>query len=146
MKGFAVFFAIFDMSRRAAARARSMAERVSNTLSMQETPSVKVYAPRVVHSTTIVTGGMLAGLSYELVCRPFDVARRCIHISTIEGHRHSIRQVLANKVREDGLLSFFRDPMASLSASNNTWLRMLGRVGPWGVAFLAWENLGPGAP
>lgn len=110
---------------------------------MKRTPVVKVYAPRVVHSTTIVAGGLLAGLSYELVCRPFDVARRCIHISTIEGHRDAIWRVLANKIREDGLLSFFREPVVSLSASNNTWLRMLGRVGPWGVAFLAWENFGP---
>ena len=95
--------------------------------------------------TTIVAGALLAGLSYELVCRPFDGARRYINISTVERHQDSRWSVLANKAREDGIVSFFRDPTPSLasSSSSSAWLRMLARVGPWGVAFLARENFGP---
>ena len=170
-KAFAVFFAIFDISRRTAARARSLAEHFSNT-STHLTPSIKAHVPGIVHSTSIVTGGLLAGLSYEFVCRPFDVARRYISISAaaIEDqrhrpHRHRLHSttinVLVDKLKTEGLRSFFRPPTLLSSSSRSSgqsspkpayaytytytwWLRMLGRVGPWGVAFLAWENFGPG--
>ncbi|KAF8581218.1 hypothetical protein K439DRAFT_1636374 [Ramaria rubella] len=143
--GFAVFFAIFDVSRRTAAGARTFSERVLETMSVPVSARVRTYSPRVVHSTAIVMGGLLAGISYEFICRPFDVARRCINASVIERHHMSIASILVNKVEADGILSFFRDPTRTMTprAPTYTWLRTLGRVGPWGVAFLAWENFGP---
>jgi hypothetical protein len=108
-----------------------------------------------VNGLTLVAGGMVAGLSYELVCRPWDIARR-----TVYQHRFDqpgttrVYAPLVEKLRGDGLLSFFRDPDASAvdhtakhASSTRRRLyhiaRSLARVGPWGVGFLAWEALGP---
>ena len=137
---FAVFFAIFDVSRRVAARASSFAKRVAESVLTKATPATQMHASRIVHSTTIVTGGLFAGLAYELVCRPFDVARRSLHDT-----QHSIGTTLITKFREEGVLAFFRDPTrtALSSGSGYTWLRTLARLGPWGVGFLVWENFGP---
>ena len=55
-------------------------------------------------------------------------------------------------MRDDGLLSFFRDTASAeergtTSPGRQRLLRVartLGRVGPWGVGFLVWEAFGPG--
>ena len=102
-----MFLAIFDMSRRTATRARSFSEHAVSSTSSAVAPGVEAHVSRIVHSTTIVVGGLLAGLSYELVCRPFDVAQRRVNISTVERQQDSRWSVLANKAREDGIVSFF---------------------------------------
>ncbi|KAF8511785.1 hypothetical protein BU17DRAFT_77447 [Hysterangium stoloniferum] len=140
---FAVFFAIFEISRRVAARTRNFSRKVLDSMSTKVSPAARRHVPRVVHSVAIISGGILAGISYEFVSRPFDVARRCIHVSGRQNQ--SMRDILLRKAQNDGLLSFFRDPAPQVPVppSGYTWLRTLGRLGPWGVAFLAWENFGP---
>ena len=116
--------------------------------------SVRRHTPRVVHATTLVTGGAIAGLAYEMVCRPWDAARKAVHIDRLApAHdQHSIPAILLRQAREQGVLSFFKNPVyvahdASTSPMRrraNAALRTLGRVGPWGVGFLVWEAFGPG--
>ncbi|TFK91229.1 hypothetical protein K466DRAFT_596285 [Polyporus arcularius HHB13444] len=155
--GFAVFFAIFDITRRCAIETRNISQDfVDHTPEStdQRFRSIRKHTPRVVHATTLVTGGAIAGLAYEMVSRPWDAARKAVHIDRLapEGDQHSIVAILSRKVREDGVLSFFRNPAHAThepSASPirrraNAALRTLGRVGPWGVGFLVWEAFGPG--
>jgi hypothetical protein len=90
------------------------------------------------------------------VGRPWDVARRAIHLDRLASlpDRSAALSVM-QKIREDGILVFFRDPTtvphkhASSCAGNSHRrlygaLRTLARVGPWGVGFLVWEAYGPG--
>lgn len=58
-------------------------------------------------------------------------------------------KVLRDAAHKEGILYFFRSPTASSLDSNSspyrrlhTALRTLGRVGPWGVAFVVWEATG----
>ena len=160
--GFAVFFAIFDITRRCAAETKAMSQTVLDRTpqvllgseSDRRFRSVRKHTPRVVHATTLVTGGAIAGLAYELVSRPWDAMRRAVHHDRLAPVReqHSIAGIILHKAREDGVLSFFanpahvhHDPSASRTRRRlNTALRTLGRVGPWGVGFLVWEAFGPG--
>lgn len=118
-----------------------------------------VHLPRIVHGATLVCGGVLAGLSYELVGRPWDVARRTIELHNApqpgQSRLKATLRTLETKLQQDGLLSFFRAVPSSAGASTDVGmsgarrrlyatLRVLGRVGPWGVGFLIWEALGPG--
>lgn len=104
---------------------------------------MQTYTPRVVHSVAIVSGGLLAGLAYEFVCRPFDAARRYVHAP--ERRTKPMMAALVAKVKTDGILFFFKHPLRPAAAGGYyRWLRVLGRVGPWGVGFLVWENVGPG--
>ena len=57
--------------------------------------------------------------------------------------------VLRDTAHKEGYLYFFRSPVASPLDSDSspyrrlhTALRTLGRVGPWGVAFVVWEATG----
>lgn len=100
----------------------------------------------------------MAGLIYECLCKPWDVARRVIALQrTLVSHpssRQSLSSVLMQKVQADGIRSFFREHSAGLPEypelrSNvhrriSSVLRTLGRVGPWGVGFLVWESFGSG--
>ncbi|KAJ2977880.1 hypothetical protein NUW54_g11363 [Trametes sanguinea] len=154
--GFAVFFAIFDVTRRCAIEAKTYAQDL-----LEHTPtaekqlgSLRKHTPRIVHATTLVIGGAIAGLAYEIVGRPWDAARKAVHIDRLSPlpNQHSISAIVLRKVHEDGVLSFFRnpahvhhDPGTSLAKRRmNAALRTLGRVGPWGVGFLVWEAFGPG--
>lgn len=113
--------------------------------------------PRTVHGVALVAGGVTAGLAYEVICRPWDVARRLAHLDRIQSAtthkpRHYLFSLITHKIHKDGLLSLFRDAMnyeekSSMSLGRQRLLavaRTLGRVGPWGVGFLVWEALGPG--
>lgn len=155
--GFAVFFAIFDVTRRCAIETKTISQDlVDHTPEStdQRFRSIRKHTPRVVHATTLVTGGAIAGLAYEMVCRPWDAARKAVHIDRLapKGDQHSIAAIISRKVREDGVLSFFgnpahppHEPSASpMRRRANAALRTLGRVGPWGVGFLVWEAFGPG--
>ena len=64
-------------------------------------------------------------------------------------------ETLCRRLREDGLLSFFRDPHHNAVPNDEAHLsplrrrlysasRTLARVGPWGIGFLVWEAFGPG--
>ena len=117
--------------------------------------SVRKHTPRVVHAMTLVTGGAVAGLAYELACRPWDAARKAVNVARVtpgSQQQHSAVRVVLSKAREDGVLAFFRNPAhaphdpatSPVRRRLNTALRTLGRVGPWGVGFLVWEAFGPG--
>ncbi|KAI8998473.1 hypothetical protein BD414DRAFT_122326 [Trametes punicea] len=154
--GFAVFFAIFDITRRCAIEAKTFSQEL-----LEHTPSAdkklgsfRKHTPRIVHATALVTGGAIAGLAYELVCRPWDAARKAVHIDRLSPvhEQHSVLAIILRRMHEDGVLSFFKnaahvhhDPSTSpMRRRMNAALRTLGRVGPWGVGFLVWEAFGPG--
>lgn len=116
--------------------------------------SVRKHTPRVVHASTLVAGGAIAGLAYEMASRPWDAMRKAVHHDRLAppGKQHSIAGILLHMAREDGVRAFFanpahvpHDPSASrMRRRLNAALRTLGRVGPWGVGFLVWEAFGPG--
>lgn len=84
--------------------------------------------------------------------RPWDATRRAVHLDQISNRQSSALHAVLQKYRDEGFLSFFRNPAAMLHADASggghrrlyTLLRTLGRVGPWGVGFLVWEAYGPG--
>ena len=160
-QGFAVFFSIFELTRRTAIWLRSSSNYIAEIANGP--PEVKTHAPRIVHGTVLVTGGVVAGISYELVGRPFDISRRAVHQYNVTHHSDkrrplgartlSVFRALDEKLKRDGLLSFVQLPLDPASSPSNTpvWkrrtyntLRFLGRMGPWGAGFLIWESFGPG--
>ena len=132
------------------------------------TEKAKKTAARTVHGVTLVAGGVVAGLGYEMVCRPFDNTRRLVYLDdqhkkaeSLASHTKPIRpearihvvgRVVLAKLNGDGPASFFQNPQPTSHASTgpNTWLyaglRTLSRLGPWGVGFLVWEFMGGGLP
>lgn len=173
--GFALFFSIFELSRKvandASGRVVSEFERWHIRLDKDATPmteKAKKTAARTVHGVTLVAGGVVAGLGYEMVCRPFDNTRRLVYLDdqhkkaeSLASHTKPIRpearihvvgRVVLAKLNGDGPASFFQNPQPTSHASTgpNTWLyaglRTLSRLGPWGVGFLVWEFMGGGLP
>lgn len=103
--------------------------------------------PRVAHAITLVSGGAGAGLTYELVSRPWDIARKTVDIDRMRSpQRRPIPMILLRKFKDEGWRSFLVNPTQISHGTSRTQsaLRTLGRVGPWGVGFLAWEAFGPG--
>lgn len=153
LSGFATFFAIFDVTRRLATKTKLASQDVVETWTLEETPtrSLKRHLPRTVHGITLVSGGVVAGLAYELVNRPFDAARKAVQQHGVIDASNSPVQAVLLKFRQDGLGSFFRNldkteasPGSATSRRLHAALRTLARVGPWGVGFLVWEAFGPG--
>ncbi|KIK97182.1 hypothetical protein PAXRUDRAFT_136834 [Paxillus rubicundulus Ve08.2h10] len=155
---FAAFFMVFEMTRKAAVRVKGATQYAIQELQSGGQPHRDLHLPRVTHALTLVGGGALAGLTYETLCRPWDVARRVIELeNTLPSHSaksHSPVSTLVRKAREDGIASFFREQPAALRKSLESQSsiqrrifsarRTLVRVGPWGMGFLVWEALGPG--
>ncbi|KAG9103123.1 hypothetical protein FRC06_000149 [Ceratobasidium sp. 370] len=175
--GFALFFAVFDLSRQVAARA-AHALAPPNSEDRPKTWRPLSGADRVVQSLILVCGGVVGGIGHEIVGRPFDISRRILHIN--ESHVRTERMlssgsslrphgtsstplprdplwtrtlsalnVLRETAREEGYLYFFRSPVPFALDSDSspyrrlhTALRTLGRVGPWGAAFVVWEATG----
>jgi hypothetical protein len=152
-----VFFSIFEVTRRLAISAKTFSQSfvqvVSGDDDKDKRMSVLRHSPRIVHATTLVCGGTIAGLAYEMVCRPLDNARKAVHLDRISacGH-HSITTVLLRQLRDDGVASFFKDPTAHLHDAVaqtsrpklHAFFRTLGRISPWGLAFICFEAFGPG--
>ncbi|KIY64884.1 hypothetical protein CYLTODRAFT_380285 [Cylindrobasidium torrendii FP15055 ss-10] len=152
--GFAVFFSIFEVTRRCALYTKEVTGTVftpgTADTTILEKPSWTRHLPRTVHGITLVTGGAIAGLAYEFVGRPWDAARRAVEIHRLEAS-HPARSpwpILVNKFRDEGVRGYFRNPAPNehpdgmTSASRRriyTILRTIGRVGPWGIGFLVWE-------
>jgi len=144
--GFAAFFAIFDITRRVATTTQAAVQDITLGVTEGEQP-FKRHFPRFVHGITLVTGGVFAGLAYEFVSRPWDLARRAV---PLDRGRRSAALIIFQKFRDDGAIAFFRDPSphtASIHSPNKhrrlrSTLRTLARVGPWGFGFLAWEAFG----
>jgi hypothetical protein len=158
--GFSMFFTIFEITRHLAKDLKLYSlglVQPSKVPDASQPTAIERNLPRVVHGFTLVAGGATAGLAYEVVCRPWDATRRLVHIEQIQAsaaHRPGryLIDSIARKIRDDGLLSFFRDTAVkekgTVSSPRYQKLlvaaRTLGRVGPWGVAFLVWETFGPG--
>jgi hypothetical protein len=159
-EGFSAFFALFEVTRRVAKELKLYSLELVQPFKVADASrptAIERHVPRVVHGFTLVAGGATAGLAYEVVCRPWDATRRLAHIEQIQActahrPRRYLIDSIARKIHDDGLLSFFRDAAGkeegTLSSPRNQKLlvaaRTLGRVGPWGVAFLVWETFGSG--
>jgi len=80
--GFSIFFTIFEVTRRVARELKLLSLGLVQPFKVADgrPATVERHLPRVVHGFTLVAGGVTAGLAYEVVCRPFDVARRLAHI------------------------------------------------------------------
>jgi hypothetical protein len=157
-----VFFAIFEVTRRVATELKLFSLgfvqpfKVADVSDGRPTAAQR-HLPRVVHGFTLVAGGVAAGLAYEVVSRPWDVARNLAQIERVQSFatqrpRRYLIDIIERKIHDDGLLSFFRNAAGkeegSLTSPGRQRMlaaaRTLGRVGPWGVGFLVWETLGPG--
>lgn len=154
--GFAFFFSIFEMTRSLAVKARTFSEAVLFPEGQYEKRgSIKHNTPRIVHAVTLVSGGAGAGLAYELVSRPWDVARKAVHIDRLIAGRehHSIATILIRKLKDEGVSAFLENPSPASHLNDahaspvqrrlHSTMRTLGRIGPWGIAFLVWETFGP---
>ena len=148
-----MFFSIFEIARRVSIGIKATAQNILDGDPEAEKwlPGIRRHAPRVVHAATLVSGGAVAGLAYEISCRPIDHSRRAYYLRGVHDKGdHSIIRILSHKLKEDGLLSLFKDPNSHLHDTPSsrprlhTFLRTVARVGPWGVGFLVWESLGPG--
>lgn len=168
--GFSAFFLIFELSRQAGSNARNLYVSSLSTLSStQHNGFIRKQIPAVVNGTILVTGGVghlaclgvpvfmiismkvVAGLTYEFISRPWDVARRTMYLNRLDkSHaRDSVYTILRRKTAEDGLGSFFKSitlPSESAGPKRrwNTAVRTVGRVGPWGIGFLVWEAYSSG--
>lgn len=151
--GFAVFFTMFELTRRAAVQVKLAVEARCRD-EERRGQAVHRSVPRVAHAVALVSGGAGAGLAYELACRPWDIARKTIHINQVlhPSERPSNFVLLWRKLKDDGLGAFIRNPSPATHDESRslahrrirTGLRTLARVGPWGVGFLVWESFGPG--
>lgn len=153
--GFAVFFSLFELTRQAAQRSQILVETVLSEYSTSANKyKLKEYMPRIIHGTTLVSGGVIAGLAYEICGRPWDVARKVVHIHCVTGtggtSAVSIVRALVFQAQSKGVRSYFQDTSSTSHTSARhhgrmyAALRLLARVGPWGAGFLLWEAFGPG--
>jgi hypothetical protein len=139
---------MFDVSRRTAnSFGRSI---VPDSPHVKEADRASKLASlnRIVHGTILVTGGVVAGLVYELIGRPFEVLRSLTRLSLPSEkalQNNNMIQISLHRARTRGVLSFFRSAdIVRTSSRVQSCLRLLGRVGPWGLAFWIWEVLGLG--
>ncbi|KAJ7261323.1 hypothetical protein B0H12DRAFT_1013469 [Mycena haematopus] len=146
--GFAAFFAIFDITRRIALKVRSAVQDATRP----DEPtggnsSQKKHLPQLLQGVTLVGGGVVAGLSYEVIGRPWDFARHAARLSLLTNQEYRSPMVLVTRrIQQDGFLSLFRDSAAANVVTSPTArsriysvLKTLARVGPWGVGFLVYQ-------
>ncbi|OBZ75426.1 hypothetical protein A0H81_04128 [Grifola frondosa] len=126
--GFAVFFATLDFTRRFAVKTKAASQEMLRSGKFADEKAARRHAPRIVHAITLVAGGTVAGLAYEIVCRPWDAARKAVHVDRLSpvSNGHSITTILLQKLRDDGLLSFFKNPAHVLREPTISQGRTLG--------------------
>ncbi|KAJ7470272.1 hypothetical protein FB451DRAFT_1037797, partial [Mycena latifolia] len=151
--GFAAFFAIFEITRRIALNLKAVSRDATRPLESKggSGQSFRNHLPQFVHGVTLVTGGVIAGLSYEVIGRPWEVARHAVRLNLVTTQEYrSPLALLTRKIQHEGFLSLFRDPTTAVSASSPSTvyrvLRTLARVGPWGVGFLVYQAYDSGGP
>jgi len=145
--GFAAFFAIFDVSRRCA---RATSDWVQDFNSQERSSSEPLRVTRFVHGVVLVSGGVIAGITYEFISIPLDNLRhilRTSHIPKVSGL--GALHHATEHVRMNGIRSLFRRIGSTAGdfakhSRSEVFLRALARVGPYGFAFLVWESFGPG--
>ncbi|KAJ6606489.1 hypothetical protein DFH09DRAFT_1269429 [Mycena vulgaris] len=152
MTGFAAFFAIFEITRRIALKIRDVvSHNVTRSVESRggRGTSFKNHLPQFVHGMTLVTGGVIAGLSYEVIGRPWEVTRQAVRLNVVTKQEyHSPLVLVAQKIQQEGFLCLFRDPNAASADSPASGhpriysvLRTLARVGPWGANSCTWVNV-----
>jgi hypothetical protein len=115
---------------------------------VKENSRIKRNLPGTVYGISLVTGGVIAGLAYELACRPFDNIRKSIQRDQAIHPEHSSFRAVYELVKEEGISLFMKNTetiapsQGSASGRLYTALRTLARVGPWGVGFLVYEAYG----
>jgi len=151
--GFAAFFLIFELSRRTGLTMKNLTLDLLSPvfIGTRKNSPLQKQLPAIANGIVLVTGGVMAGLIYELLGRPWDIARRTIRLEKLV-HPHgneSSYQILTRKIAESGFMALFKYtnfPVES-TKSRTRWnraLRTAGRVGPWGVGFLVWEAYSSG--
>lgn len=143
---------MFEVTRRIANRTRETAQHFvdesapPSTTQTIGTPVIHHF-PRTVHGLTLVSGGVVAGLTYEFITRPFDIARQAIRSEQLSTGNTKGRYMplLQNFIAKHGLIVFVRGiSPASIQQSDSRTaqkrlyavLRAVGRAGPWGIGFL----------
>ncbi|KAF8329791.1 uncharacterized protein EI90DRAFT_3155208 [Cantharellus anzutake] len=76
--GFGLFFATFDVFRRLALQASTLVDR-RHTIDDTNDRNKFSTSARVAQGSVLVLGGALAGIGYEVICRPIDNVRRELH-------------------------------------------------------------------
>lgn len=136
--GFAVFFAVFDVSRHLA---NEMAAYLDPSITLRRVAQVtssegeeeeedrfkpsslsKESHARIGHGIVLASGGIAAGLGYEYVSRPFDNARRIVSHTThtAPDARHSfwtIMSIMTRHVHENGVISLLASHQPSASST-----------------------------
>ncbi|KAJ7197159.1 hypothetical protein GGX14DRAFT_552434 [Mycena pura] len=154
--GFAAFFTIFEITRRIALRIRAVTVDVTRSFEFKGGgeggggDSLKRHLPQFLYGVTLVSGGVIAGISYEVIGRPWDAARHAMRLDRLTTHEHrSAPIVIMHKIQEEGFFYLFRDPTAvnvdRITVTTHghrriySVLRTLARVGPWGIGFLVYQ-------
>ncbi|KAJ7702306.1 hypothetical protein B0H17DRAFT_1157479 [Mycena rosella] len=156
LTGFAAFFAIFEVTRRIALKIKALSQDAMRSVESGsgQGKSFRNHVPQLANGVTLVTGGVVAGLSYEVIGRPWEVARQAVRLRVVTSQEYRSPLVLiARKIQQEGFLCLFRDstvvnspPVAGSYRRIYSVLRTLARVGPWGLAFLIFQayDSGPG--
>ncbi|KAJ7724084.1 hypothetical protein DFH07DRAFT_946424 [Mycena maculata] len=116
LTGFAVFFAIFDITRRIAVEIKTITNDAMCKVNPRQVNSRgsfknENHLPQFLHGMTLVAGGVIAGLSYEVIGRPWDVARQAARLNLITKQEYrSPFLLVTDKIRHEGFLCLFRDP------------------------------------
>ncbi|TFK29804.1 hypothetical protein FA15DRAFT_663072 [Coprinopsis marcescibilis] len=146
---FSAFFTIFEITRRVSTSVTAQTQEWSGYPGVSWLNLNSKKAPKTVNACILVTGGVLAGLTYEVVSRPWDRIRRIVHVHQLDSpnaYKQSTLSILRQAVFNEGISTLYKDPLASQHYLPQSWLircgRTLARVGPWGVGFLAWEAFG----
>ncbi|KAF5391729.1 hypothetical protein D9757_001801 [Collybiopsis confluens] len=127
--GFALFFSLFEVTRRVALQTREHSANFFQRTYSSDEPLVR-HGPKTMHGLTLVCGGVIAGLAYELTGRPWDYARKLIRIHKVQNptDAHSVWLIIARKMRQDGLFVFFKNQASDGNSSRlAVTLRTLGR-------------------
>ena len=106
--GFSVFFSMFELTRKTAIAVKSVATH--NLVKRDSLKAEDSNLSRIVHGSVLVSGGILASVSYELTGRPFDVVGRAVYHHhnvhpTDTGASAAVRAILT-KLKDDGDINF----------------------------------------
>ncbi|KAJ7445704.1 hypothetical protein B0H11DRAFT_2203277, partial [Mycena galericulata] len=90
LAGFAVFFAIFDLTRRMGLRVKAMSDDATRS----------VESPKLLQKPS---SPVIAGLSYEVIGRPWDAARRAVRLNFVTNQEYRSPLVLVtHKIQQEG--------------------------------------------
>lgn len=161
---YSVFFAAFDITRRAGLRVKALFGGPVSTeykdflafalsdkeVHHEDTPTLA----RVAQATTIVTGGVTASLAAEMAGRPFRTCQRIMQTAKsnptsyprgsnpiLEAYRtRGWRQFVYSEESMQVKLDLLAQSKLQRGLKRMGW--RLAAVGPWGFGFLVWAWVG----